>query len=55
MGESAYEVLLDLGRARLEQWVVFGGAEEDVVGDESFIQQGYPFELRFLVLLLLTD
>ena len=47
VGESAYEVLLDLRRARLEQWVVVGGAEEDVVGDVSFIQQGYPFELRF--------
>ena len=50
-GERAYEVFLDVGQSRIEQWVLIGGAEEDIVGDESFIQQGYPFELRFLLLL----
>ena len=45
-GERAYEVFLDVGQSRIEQWVLVGGTEEDIVGDESFIQQGYPFELR---------
>ena len=53
-GERAYEVFLDVGQSRIEQWVLIGGAEEDIVGDESFIQQGYPFELRFLLLLSLS-
>ena len=46
-GERAYEVFLDVGQSRIEQWVLVEGIEEDIVGDESFIQQGYPFELRF--------
>ena len=45
-GERAYEVFLDVGKSRIEQWVLIGGTEENIVGDESFIQQGYPFELR---------
>ena len=45
-GERAYEVFLDVAQSRIEQWVLIGGTEEDIVGDESFIQLGYPFELR---------
>ena len=46
-GDRAYEVFLDVDQSRMEQWSVVGGTEEDVIGDESFIQPGYPFELRF--------
>ena len=49
-GERAYEVFLDVGKSRIEQWVLIGGTEENIVVDESFIQQGYPFELRFFTL-----
>ena len=46
-GDRAYEVFLDVDQSRMEQWSTVGGTEEDVIGDESFIQPGYPFELRF--------